>query len=215
MKSKFFGILLFFMFLLPGSLLAQGVFQGHGIPNTVTATGQAEVIGPIMVSMTQGPAGAGTLVIDVSPLQITNVSAADITVTPTGLTVGATAIDSTNNLVQIPVNARSSTTASIRIDGIRVAVAGTNANSFNAKLSWLNSGNVFTSATSVQVINSVQGGMVTQPITDPFLIYAGQVVRSTSTIHVAEGYPSAFSNSAQFSQRFSMNSLSTKPASQM
>src|ERR1051326_1553474 len=200
MKSKLFGIVLCFILLLPGSLLAQGIFQGLGIPNTVTATGQAEVIGPIIVSMTLGPAGAGTLVIDVSPLQITNANAADIRVTPTGLTVGATTIDSTNNLVQIPVNASNSTTASSRIDGIRVAVAGTNANSFNAKLSWLNSGNVFTSGTSVQVINSVQSGLVTQPITDPFLIYAGQVIRSTSKIPPPEGYSSAFSNSAQFGQ---------------
>src|ERR1051326_4298809 len=104
MRSKLLGILLFLICLSPGSLLAQGLFQAVGLLKTVTATGQTEVIGPIIVSMTLGPAGAGTLVIDVSPLQITNATAADIRVTPTGLTVGATTIDSTNNLVQIPVN---------------------------------------------------------------------------------------------------------------
>src|SRR5262249_43859665 len=92
-------------------------------------------------------------------------------------------------------------TASLRIDGIRVAVAGTGITSFNAKLSWLNTRNAFTSSPSVQVINAVQSGLVTQTITDPFLVYAGQVVRSTSTIHVGEGYASAFPNPSKFGQR--------------
>ena len=200
MKLKFAGFLLSGIFLSSGSLLAQGLFQGIGIPKTVTATGQNEVLGQIIVSMTLGPAGAGTLVIDVSPLQITNANAADISVTPTGVTVGATTIDTTNNLVQIPVSGGSSPTGSIRIEGIRVAVAGTGINSLNAKLSWQNSLNVFTGGTTVQVVNAVQSGLVAQMITDPFLIYAGQVVRSTSTIHVSEGFASAFSNSAQFGQ---------------
>src|SRR5437762_3971376 len=101
MKSIFSG-LLFLIFIAPGSLLAQGLFQGAGLPRAVTATGQTEVIGPIMVSMTQGPAGTGTLVIDVSPLQLTNANASDISVTGAGITVGATTIDTTNNLDQIP-----------------------------------------------------------------------------------------------------------------
>src|SRR5213594_3741011 len=195
MKSKFLGIVLFFMLLTPGSLLAQGVFQAVGIPKTVTATGQTEVLGTIIVSMTQGPAGSDTLVIDVSPLQLTNANPADISVTCTGLT-GCTILplDTTNNLVQIQVTGSTGSTASMRIDGIRVAVAGTGITSFNAKLSWLNTRNVFTSSPSVQVINAVQSGLVAQTITDPFLVYAGQVVRSTSTIHAGEGYASAFTD---------------------
>src|SRR5437773_6358780 len=191
MKSKFLGIVLFFIILTPGSLLAQGVFQAVGIPRTVTATGQTEVLGTIILSMTQGPAGSDTLVIDVSPLQLTNANPADISITATALTAGTTTMDTTNNLVQIPVTGSTGSTASLRIDGIRVAVAGTGITSFNAKLSWLNTRNVFTSSPSVQVINAVQSGLVAQTITDPFLIYAGQVVRSASTIHVGEGYASA------------------------
>src|ERR1051325_7088121 len=183
MKFKFAGFLLLLTFLLPGSLVAQGLFQGFGIPTTVTATGQTEVTGPIIVSMTLGPATSGTLVIDVSPLQITNASASDISVTPAGLTVGATTIDTTNNVVQIQVTGSSSPSGSIRIEGIRVAVAGTGITSLNAKLSWQNSLNVFTGGTSVQVINAVKSGLVAEPITDPFLIYAGQAVRNASTIH--------------------------------
>src|SRR5207249_7354059 len=125
---------------------------------------------------------------------------ADISITATALTVGTTTMDTTNNLVQIPVTGSTGSTASLRIDGIRVAVAGTGITLFNAKLSWLNTRNVFTSSPSVQVINAVQSGLVAQTITDPFLIYAGQVVRSTSTIHVAEGYASAFKDCCQFGQ---------------
>jgi hypothetical protein len=200
MKSKFLGILLFLIFLTPGSLLAQGLFQSFGLPRTVAATGQTEVLGGIIVSMTQGPVAADTLVIDVSPLQITNAHAADISVTTVGLTVGATTIDTTNNLVQIPVTSSSGSTASMTINGIRVAIAGTNTTSLNAKLSWLNGQNFFTGASSVRVISAVQSALVTQPIMDPFVIYAGQLVRSTSTIHVAEGFATAFSNSAQYGQ---------------
>src|SRR5689334_13812039 len=154
MKLKFAGFLLLGIFFSSDCLLAQGLFQGIGIPKTVTATGQNEVLGPIIVSMTLGPASAGTLVIDVSPLQITNANAADISVTPIGVTVGATTIDTTNNLVQIAVVGSSSPSASIRIEGIRVAVAGTGITSLNAKLSWQNSLNVFTTGNSVQVINA-------------------------------------------------------------
>jgi len=62
--------------------------------------------------MVQGPAVAGTLIIDVSPLQLTNAVAADISVTATGLTVGATTIDTNNNLVKIPVMAGGSASGS-------------------------------------------------------------------------------------------------------
>src|SRR5437899_9790610 len=101
MKLRFAVFVSVLMLFSSGSLLAQGLFRGFGFPKTVTATGQAELLGPIAVSMVQGPAGAGTLVVDVSPLQITNANAVDILVTATGLTVGAATIDTDNILVKI------------------------------------------------------------------------------------------------------------------
>src|SRR5207249_146846 len=147
------------MLFSSGSLLAQGLFRGFGFPRTVTATGQAEVLGPILVTMVQGPAVAGTMVVDVSPLQITNANAADISVNATGLTVGATTIDTDNHLVKIPVMAGGGASGSIRLEGIRVAVAGVGINSFNAKLSWPDSLNVVIEGTSVPVIDAVRGGL--------------------------------------------------------
>src|SRR5438093_3371772 len=190
------------MLFSSGSLLAQGLFRGFGFPRTVTATGQAEVLGPILVTMVQGSAAAGTLVIDLSPLQMTNANAADISVTATTLTLGPTlpTIDADNHLVKIPVMAGGAASGSIRIEGIRVAVAGTGINSFNAKLSWQDSLNVFTDGTTVPVIAAVQSGLTAQGVGNRFTVFNGQIYGSGPTIRVTEGYAAAFSNSSQFGQ---------------
>src|ERR1051326_6609395 len=116
MKSKFLGILVGLIFLTPGSLVAQGLFQSFGIHRPVAATGQREILVEIIANMAPGPFAADAPVIDVSPLKITNASAADISVTTVGLTVGATTIDTTNNLIQIPVTSSSGSTASMTIN---------------------------------------------------------------------------------------------------
>src|SRR3954467_3035106 len=153
MKAK---LLLFLCLVVPpGALHAQGLFQGYGFPVPVVSTGQTEVIGLIVASMTLGPAATDTLVIDVSPLQITNANASDIVVSATGLSVGSTIIDTTNNLVEIPVQPASTPSGSIRIQGIRVAIAGANISLFNARLYWMNSQNAFIAGGSVPVISSV------------------------------------------------------------
>src|SRR5437667_2758440 len=200
MKLRFAVFVSVLMLFSSGSVLAQGLFRGFGFPRTVTATGQAEVLGPIMVTMVQGPAGAGTLVIDLSPLQMTNANAADISVTATALTVGSTAIDADNHLVKIPVIAGGAASGSIRIEGIRVAVAGTGINSFNAKLSWPDSLNVFIDSATVPVIAAVQSGLIAQAVGDRFTVFNGKIYGSGPTIRDTEGYASAFSNSSQSGQ---------------
>src|SRR5712691_5556029 len=164
MKLRFAGLATFLVLMMSGTLLAQGQFVGFGFPRAVTATGPTEVIGSVMASLRFGPTDGGNLVINVSPLQITNTSAPDIRVTATGIGVGATTIDTVNSLVRIPINA-GATSGSIRVDGIRVAVAGTGITSFNAKLSWENSLNLFTSGAVVPVIDTVQSGLLADPIT--------------------------------------------------
>src|ERR1700752_4058168 len=105
MKLKIFLVFTVSLLLAPGRLSAQGLFQGFSFPATVTSTGQTELIGPIIVALTQGTTTDGTLVIDVSPLRITNNSVTDIQVTSTGITVGPRTLDTDNNLVRIPVQA--------------------------------------------------------------------------------------------------------------
>src|SRR3989454_121112 len=200
MKLRFAVFVSVLMLFSSGSVLAQGLFRGFGFPRTVTATGQAEVLGPIMVTLVQGPAAAGTLVIDLSPLQMTNANAADISVTATPLTVGSTTIDADNHLVKIPVIAGGAASGSIRIEGIRVAVAGTGINSFNAKLSWQDSLNVFIDGATVPVIAAVQSGLTAQAVGDRFTVFNGKIYGSGPTIRVTEGYASAFSNSSQSGQ---------------
>jgi hypothetical protein len=201
MKSKFIGLLTFLFLVAPVRLSAQGIFEAFGFPKTVTATGHTEVAGGVMVSLRLGTTTAGTLVIDVSPLRITNTNATDIRVTATGIGVGAVDLtDAEKGLVRIPVLA-GATSGSIRIDGIRVSVAGTGITSLNARLSWENSLNIFSSsAPSVAVINAVQSGLAADPVTDRFVIFNGQIFDNTSTIALREGYGAAFSNSTDFGQ---------------
>jgi hypothetical protein len=199
MRNTKVFVALLFVFLSPVSLRAQGLFQALGFPATVASTGQTELIGLILASMTNGPALADTLVIDVSPLQVTNANASDIAVTATGMTLGVTTIDTENNLVQIPVLLSNASSGLIRIQGIRVAVAGMNVNSLNARLRWLNSRNAFTAGGSVPVIKSVQSGLAAQWIIGAPAVSNGQV-SSSSTIELDEGFPGAFSNSSQYGQ---------------
>jgi len=199
MKSKCLTLLASLLLFAPGRLMAQGLFEGFGFPRTVTATGHTEVLGSVMVSLRQGTTVAGTLVIDVSPLQVTNANPTDISVVSVGIGVGAVAIDAENSLVRVPILA-GGTSGSIRIDGIRGSVAGTGITSLNAKLSWESSLNVFLAGTRVTVISGVQSGLTADPITDRFVIFNGQVYDKTSTISVHEGYAAAFSNSTAFGQ---------------
>src|SRR5213594_3622268 len=174
MRTKFLVFPLFLIFLSSGPLSAQAFFKGIGIPATVASTGQTEVIGSILVAMTFGPVVADTLVINLYPLQITNASASNIEVRANGLIVGAPVIDTANNLVEIPVPASTTATGSISIQGIRVAVAGTGINSFNARLSWLNFSNVFIDGGSVPVISSVKTPLVARSVANPSVVSSGQ-----------------------------------------
>src|SRR3954466_7261768 len=141
MKFRLLVLPVVSLLLASANLSAQGIFDGFSFPTTVIATGQTEVAGPLIVSLRTGTTVSGTLVIDLSPYRITNASAADIRVTATGITVGATSINTDVSQIRIPVNAGASA-GSIRVDGIRFAVAGTGATSINAKLSWEDSLNI-------------------------------------------------------------------------
>ena len=200
MKSKFAGLLTLFLLIAPGQLRAQGLFEAFGFPRTITATGHTEVIGSILVSLRQGTSAAGTLVVDVSPLRITNTAAADIRVVTTGnVAVGALTVDAEKGQARIPVLA-GATSGSIRVEGIRVSAAGTGISSLNARLYWESSLNILTSGTNLIVVNAVQSGLAADKITDHFVVFNGQVFDSTSTITLREGYAAAFSNSTEFGQ---------------
>jgi hypothetical protein len=194
--------------LLPYEANAQGFFDKVSIPKTVIATGQTETLGMIELTLRQNNTASDTLTIDVSPLQVTNKSAADIRITTLGaITLGATTIIADQGQVKIPVNAGAAS-GSIIIEGIRVAVAGTGATAVTAKLSWDRGQNYFTSgapssltnSVSLPVVNAVQSGMTVDPVTSSFVVYNNQVVRNTATVVVHEGYAGAWVNSTDFGQ---------------
>lgn len=187
--------------IFPQVLPAQGIFEGFGFPKTVIATGHTEVIGSVHVALRLGAASADTLVIDLSPLPITNTSAPDIRVTTSGnVTVGAVTIEAAEGRVRVPVNA-GGTNGSLRVDGIRVSIAGTNRSSVTARLSWAGL-NILSAGQSVVVVDQVRSGLVVDPMTqaDGFIVYNNVVIDSTAAIKLREAYAGAFVNSTEFGQ---------------
>jgi hypothetical protein len=193
--------------LLPYEASAQGFFDKISIPKSVIATGQTETLGVIEITLRQNATVSDTLVVDVSPLEITNTNASDVRVTTIGaITTGTPTIVADQGQFKIPVNA-GATSGSILIQGIRVAVAGTGVTSVSAKLSWDKGLNYFgngttglTTSTSVPVIDKVLNGLVVDPVKTNFVIYNSQVVKDTGIIVVHEGFTGAFVNSTDFGQ---------------
>ena len=78
---------------LPSKANAQGIFDKTSIPKSVISTGQTETLGMIELTLRQSSTAKDTLTIDVSPLQITNTTASDISVTTIGaITTGTPTI---------------------------------------------------------------------------------------------------------------------------
>lgn len=193
-----------FVGLIPRQLPAQGIFEGFGFPKVVTATGHTEVLGSVHVALRLGTVSSDTLVIDVSPLRITNTSAADIRVTTSGnITTGAVTIEAEEGRVRVPVSA-GGTTGSLRVDGIRVSVSGTNSSAVTARLSWASRQNVLSAGESVIVVDQVKSGLAVDPMTDHFRIFNSNVIDGSATIVAREGYNSAFTNSTDFGQNTPM-----------
>ncbi len=186
--------------LTPLQLAGQSLFDVFSFPKTIIATGQTEVIGTINVALQQGTTLADTLVIDVSPYRVTNANPSDIRVMLFGnITTGAIAIEAPEGRVRIPVNAGAKS-GLIRIDGIRVAVAGKNATAIEARLKWAGNQNLFPSAITVRVVDQVQSGLVVEPGDDRFAIYGNLVLDSTANFIVKEGFKYAFTNTSDFGQ---------------
>lgn len=200
MVSRFGLILVTLMVLIPQQSFGQGIFQPFGFPKPVVARGQTEVVGSVHLGLTQGPILADTLVIDLSPLRITNNATTDIRVAIAGnITIGAVTIDAENGKVRLPVTA-GGTSGSVRIDGIRVAIPGSGVTSITARLSWAGSQNILTPDTSVVVVDRAQSGLAVDPMTDRFTIFNNVVYDATATIIAREGFATAFVSSTDFGQ---------------
>lgn len=147
-----------------------------------------------------GTTAADTLVIDVSPFRITNTNASDVRVKTSGdVSVGAVTLQAAEGLVGVPVNAGGSN-GSVRVDGIRVSVAGSNASSISARVRWAAQQNILTAGQSVVVANEVRTALAVDPMTDHFLIYSSLVIDNTATIRLRETYAGAFASTAEFGQ---------------
>ena len=195
-----FGIAAFsFLFLFNPQLSAQGIFRAFGFATTVTATGQTELVGSVHLALTLGSTLADTLVIDLSPFQITNANTPDIQIAAAGnLTAGTVTIDSVQTQVHIPING-GATSGSLRVDGIRIAMAGTNASSVSARPAQPNRAN-YLERDSVVVADRVRSGLVVDPMTDKFRIVGNTIIDNSGRIVLHEGYETAFTNALEFGQ---------------
>lgn len=185
--------------LVSKPLSAQGIFEPVAFANNAISTGQAELLSPIQILLRSGTTVPGTLVIDVSPLRIAN-TASNIQVTFVGgfSLSAAVTVQAEEGRVRVPITG-TVTSGSIRVEGIRVVLAGTNVTSVTARLSW--EGLNFVHPTnSVVAINSVKTGLLADPITDRFVISSGIVVDNTASIVAREGFESAFTDSTRFGQ---------------
>ena len=179
---------------------AQGVFLPIGIPYTAIETGHTELAGAIQLALSFGTTLADVIVVDPSPFQITNASATDIRITAAGsLSTGVPTIDSTANLLRIPINAGGST-GSLRIEGLRLSVNGATASSVPVRVFFEQSQNVMLSSDPVPVIDSFSRGLSAAEMTDQFLIVNNRVLDATATIPVAEVFAAAFSSGSEFGQ---------------
>jgi hypothetical protein len=193
-------ILFGLLFILPQSIQAQGIFEPFGFPKAVIATGHTEVAGTVHLALRQGPTAADTLVIDLSPFRITNANASDIRITTSGnITTGAVSIEAETGRVRVPVNA-GGTTGSFRVDGIRISLAGSNASSITAQLSWSGRLNVLTPRESALVVDQVRSGLEVDSGNDRFLIFNSVAVDNSANFVVREGYNAAFTSGSEFGQ---------------
>ncbi len=178
---------------------AQGIFEPIAFSTTATSTGYAELLSPIQLLLRSGTSVPATLVIDVSPLRIAN-SASNIQVTFVGAfsLSGAVTVQAEEGRVRVPITG-TVTFGSIRVEGIRVALAGTGATSVTGRLSWEGL-NYVHPTNSVIAINSLKTGLAADPIVDRFVISNGVVHDNTASIVTREGFASAFTDSTQFGQ---------------
>jgi hypothetical protein len=179
-------------------IMGQGIFLPIGIPTTAIRTGHTELIGPIHLALRQGTTTADVIRIDPSPLLIKNASAADIQVTVAGnLVAGSPTIDSTVNVLRVPINAGGSA-GSLRITGLRLSLDGaTTPITVRTSFEQLN---IMLEPSALTVVDSLSSGLTSEVMTDSFVIVNGQVIDSTATIPIKEAFVSAFSNSANFGQ---------------
>ena len=187
-------------FLFGTSASGQGVFLPIGIPRTAAGTGHTELAGPIHLALRSGTTLADTVVVDPSPFKITNANSADIRVTSSGnLVAGAPTIDSTANLLRVPINGGGSS-GSVRIEGLRLSLSNSGAASVPIRVFFGESKNVMLPSFRVVVIGRILPGLTAPNMTDRFSIYNDQVVDASAVITFAEGFASSFTSSGDFGQ---------------
>ena len=197
---KFFrvvvGLCLFSLCAAP--MFGQAVFSISSSPNTVADIGVAELAGQIALTITSGTSAAASFILQYSAA-ITNNSATEISVTGNGGLAGI-ALHPTlagTNSIAINVPAGGTIGNSIRIQGVRVALAGTQYTNVTVNIgSPSGSGNSIAGGGSIiTVVNAVvQPFAVDLSGTTPLSFSRGTITNATTSFVITEGYANAFTS---------------------
>lgn len=192
------SVCLFFLSAAP--LFGQAIFSVASSPTAAANIGVAELSGQIMLSVYSGTTVGSPLIIQYSA-PVTNNSASEILISGTGGLAGIAPAPSLlgggSNSILINVPAGGTVGNFIRIQGVRVALAGGHYSSVEATIgSPTGTGNSILAGRNVlTVINSIlQPFTVDTSETLPLAYTRGAVTNSTSSFVITEGYASAFTS---------------------
>ncbi len=174
------------------------VFLGGAVPTTAADIGVAELTGFINFAVLSGTV-PGPLTIKYSA-PITNNEASEITITGTGGLAGidpAPLLDLANNSVTINIPSGGYLYNALRVSGVRVAIAGTNATSVTATV--VSPNNPLGNGPTFTVIDTIVSPISIDLTSAPLLAYSNGVATvGTSTFVVAETYIQDFSDTVGF-----------------
>jgi hypothetical protein len=185
--------------LCTAPLFGQAAFSLSSSPATGADIGIAELAGQISLSVVAGTTVAAPLIIQYSA-PITNNHAVEIHINGTGGLAGIAPVPSllsAENSILIDVPAGGNIGDTIRIRGVRVALAGGNFTSVSATVSSpTGAGNgIAAGQGSVIVINSILPPFsVDVTSTPPLSFTRGTVTNGTSSFMITEGYSGAFTD---------------------
>ncbi len=178
-------------------LFAQATFSVASSPTTAADIGVTELTGRISLSVSSGTSVASAFLIQYSA-PVTNNDSSEILVSGTGGLAGPTVtIVATSNGVLVNVPQGGSAGDTILLQGVRVAIAGSNASQVTATVSSpTGSGNsILAGQGTVTVINTIlQPFDVDVTVSAPLSFTGGMVTNDTSSFVITEGYASAFTD---------------------
>jgi len=178
----------------------QALFTVGSSSSTAADIGNAEIAGPITLTVASGTTVNAPILISYSA-PMTNNTGSEITVTGSGglsTISGPTDFDFSTNSIVVEVPAGGAIGDTITISGVRIALAGSTLSQVTASVVGLSStGNAFMAGqTNPVVIGQIARPFQVDETTEPPLAFSnGMATISSTTFKVTENYANAFAGS--------------------